>query len=294
MQWRHKEDPVVDDADAVDEPESDDYAMELRDGSDLDRDPAYEAAVDRTDDLALRSFPTAPSAPKPLEPWRGAVADPSHPPPPNLAAPTDALQLEWVHGYRAQDCRSNLAYAAGDAIVYPAAMLVVRLKARQWQQKFMTEHSDEVTCLAVSPDRRLVASAQIGRKPSIVIFDAVTMETLQVAAPTCLSCRHPLRFEISIPTSSFLFFFECSHDIRGGGGGVPLPLLRCFGASTAAPCSDWRGPLTAGCWRRWGRTQTTPSPFTTGRTTCSWPRPKSTSGKCSTWPSAGTGWSRVD
>ena len=38
MQWRHKEDPVVDDADVVDEPESDDYAAELRDGSDLDRD----------------------------------------------------------------------------------------------------------------------------------------------------------------------------------------------------------------------------------------------------------------
>lgn len=47
MQWRHKEDPLLDDADVVDEPESDDYAEELKDGSDLEKDEATEAAIDR-------------------------------------------------------------------------------------------------------------------------------------------------------------------------------------------------------------------------------------------------------
>jgi hypothetical protein len=47
LQWRHKEDPLLDDADVVDEPESDDYAEEMKDGSDLEKDEATEAAIDR-------------------------------------------------------------------------------------------------------------------------------------------------------------------------------------------------------------------------------------------------------
>ena len=49
----NNQDPVLDDADAVDEPESDDYATELRDGSDLDREPNEEAATDTTEDLVV-------------------------------------------------------------------------------------------------------------------------------------------------------------------------------------------------------------------------------------------------
>jgi hypothetical protein len=48
MQWRHKEDPAVDDADVVDEPMSEDYALELLDGADLERDEDTETAIDRS------------------------------------------------------------------------------------------------------------------------------------------------------------------------------------------------------------------------------------------------------
>ena len=47
MQWKLHEDAMIDDADVVDEPESDDYAMEKRDGSDLERDEFIEAALDQ-------------------------------------------------------------------------------------------------------------------------------------------------------------------------------------------------------------------------------------------------------
>ena len=60
---------------------------------------------------------------------------------------------------------------------------MVRLDPTAWQQKFMTAHSDQVSCLAVSPDRKLVASAQQGRQAAIVVFDAATMAILQVAHP---------------------------------------------------------------------------------------------------------------
>ena len=73
------------------------------------------------------------------------IAEPTVLPPKNLGAPSDALELEWVHGYRAQDIRQNLWYTCVPGqVVYPAAQLVVRLDVGQWQQKFMTSHSDQV------------------------------------------------------------------------------------------------------------------------------------------------------
>lgn len=44
MQWRHTPDDVIDDADVVDEPESDDYALELRDGSDFEHTPEHQVS----------------------------------------------------------------------------------------------------------------------------------------------------------------------------------------------------------------------------------------------------------
>lgn len=114
------------------------------------------------------------------EPWLEAIAEPSAVPTSNLASPIEALQLEWIHGYRAQDCRQNLFYTASGALVYPAAHIVVKLDTLAWQQKFMTEHNDQVSALAVSPDRKLVASCQEGRRPSIIVWDALTMTILKV------------------------------------------------------------------------------------------------------------------
>jgi len=53
-----------------------------------------------------------------------SIAEPSTLPPSDFTVPVDALSLEWVHGYRAQDCRQNLYYTAGGAMVFPAASMV--------------------------------------------------------------------------------------------------------------------------------------------------------------------------
>ncbi len=198
MQWRSYEDPILDDADALDEQESDDYAEELKDGSDLEAEEAVEAAIDRCGDLAIKleegadpqDFAAANSE---LLPWMENVAEPSHIPPADKSVPADGLQLEWVHGYRAQDCRQNLFYVASGKIVYPAAHAAVRLDAVAWQQKFMLEHNDGILALSVSPDRKLVATASQGRRPTIVVWDPETMQTKQVIkglhqrAVTCLA-----------------------------------------------------------------------------------------------------------
>lgn len=195
-------------------------------------------------DLELRL--AARAQPKAMEPWREAVAEPSALPPPNLSVPSVGLALEWVHGYRAQDARGNLRYVGGgsgsgggggtgggsasassagagggSAFVYPAAQVVVRLDPHSWQQRFMTDHGDQVTCLAVSPDLRLVASAQAGRRPSIVVWDAATLATRQVL--TGFHRRAVTKVAWS-PDSRLLASVGCDedhslavHDWRDGG-----------------------------------------------------------------------------
>ena len=117
-----------------------------------------------------------------VKPWVGAIVEPAEfkPSKGGDEVPDCNLDLEWVHGYRAQDCRQNLFYVASGKIVYPAAHAAVRLDAVAWQQKFMLEHNDGILALSVSPDRKLVATASQGRRPTIVVWDPETMQTKQV------------------------------------------------------------------------------------------------------------------
>ena len=65
-------------------------------------------------------------------------------------------------------------------MVYPSAKAAIRLDPVKWQQDFNLEHTDDVLCLAISPDRKLVATGQLGTKPSIIIWDAETCATKRV------------------------------------------------------------------------------------------------------------------
>jgi hypothetical protein len=44
-------------------------------------------------------------------------------------------------------------------------------------QKINTEHNDDITCLDVNLTKNLVATGEMGKKPAIAIWDAITGET---------------------------------------------------------------------------------------------------------------------
>jgi HELP motif len=79
------------------------------------------------------------------------------------------LELEWVHGYRAQDCRNNAVYSASGAVVYHAAAVGIALtrddksSSGSAKQQFNTVHTDDVLSLALHPEGRLVATGQMVR-----------------------------------------------------------------------------------------------------------------------------------
>ncbi|XP_046338524.1 echinoderm microtubule-associated protein-like 6 isoform X1 [Haliotis rufescens] len=93
------------------------------------------------------------------------------------SGPTDSLRLEFVHGYRGYDCRNNLFYTQNGEIVYHVASVGIVYNKEKHTQRFYTQHTDDILCLCIHPIKDLVATGQVGREPSIHVWDAETLKT---------------------------------------------------------------------------------------------------------------------
>jgi len=98
---------------------------------------------------------------------------------PDLSVPDTSLELEWVHGFRSEDCKSNVRYTASGEMIWHASRVVVQYNALEHKQRFFMGHSSEVVAFAMHPNKRLVATGEAGARPSIVVWDT---ETLQAVA----------------------------------------------------------------------------------------------------------------
>jgi hypothetical protein len=63
--------------------------------------------------------------------------------------------------YRGYDCRDNVFCLKSGEIVYHVAALGIVLNTEQNQQRFYNFHTDDILCLAVSPNMSLVATGQV-------------------------------------------------------------------------------------------------------------------------------------
>jgi len=93
-----------------------------------------------------------------------------------------ALYLEHVHGFRGQDVRNNLYYAADGTFVYIAAALGICVDSSTLQQRYMGAHTDDIISLALTHDEggkfSYVATGEIGRNPKIIVWRSDTMAIL--------------------------------------------------------------------------------------------------------------------
>ncbi|GBG25699.1 Echinoderm microtubule-associated protein-like 1 [Hondaea fermentalgiana] len=116
----------------------------------------------------------------PERPWVRLAVAPSVPPREDPTAPEEDMTLEWVHGCNVQVARNSVMYLNNGDIAFPAASLgVILSKQGGGVQRFFTDHSDQVVSLCLHPEGKLLATAQMGRVPKIVIWDAETMEAVQ-------------------------------------------------------------------------------------------------------------------
>ncbi|XKL65549.1 hypothetical protein PGB90_008969 [Kerria lacca] len=101
-------------------------------------------------------------------------------------APHSRLKLEWVYGYRGKDCRSNLYLLPTGEIVYFVAAVVVLYNSEEQSQRHYLGHTDDIKCLAIHPNKLLVATGQTAGhdvregKPHIRIWNSVSLATVCV------------------------------------------------------------------------------------------------------------------
>lgn len=148
-----------------------DPAVEIAKNQDMEALFEFEAVAERAGDKFMA-----------VKPWVGSVVTPARPPKIDLLPPSQGLKLEWVHGYRAQDTRGNLAYTRDGFIVYTtAAMGVVLKKERESRatQRFHLDHTDDVIALGMHPNGNLVVTGQLGRVPKMLVWDARVMRTVR-------------------------------------------------------------------------------------------------------------------
>lgn len=64
------------------------------------------------------------------------------------------------------------------SMVYHAAGLGIVYNPETHTQRHFDKHTDDVTALAVAPNRRLVATGEVGKKPKIYVWDAIAMQVV--------------------------------------------------------------------------------------------------------------------
>lgn len=74
--------------------------------------------------------------------------------------------------------RDNLRYTANGDIVYHTASVGIVLNKISRKQAFFFHHLDDITAFALHPNKRIVATGEIGPHPLISVWDNETMECL--------------------------------------------------------------------------------------------------------------------
>lgn len=96
-------------------------------------------------------------------------------PPPGVEnPPTSNLEINYVYGYRSYDTRDNLKYNLNGEIVYHTAGCGIVLNKTKNTMKVTTVHNNDVTCLDSNLSKGLVVTGEMGRRPSLVVWDANT------------------------------------------------------------------------------------------------------------------------
>lgn len=114
-----------------------------------------------------------------VKPWKGQVRAPSgftKAPKNQEKAPKVSASIDWVHGYRGHKTRNNLGYLIDGSIVYHAAGLGIVYDPETHSQRHFDKHTDDITALAVAPNKRIVATGEVGKKPKIYVWDAIGMQ----------------------------------------------------------------------------------------------------------------------
>jgi hypothetical protein len=101
--------------------------------------------------------------------------------------PPTKLELEFVFGYSGSRARGNLCCNVSGEIIFPASYIAVVFNIETRTQRFFLEHTDEVSAIAMHPEKVIVATGEHGLKGKVCVWDSHSMETLAVLPRSVVS-----------------------------------------------------------------------------------------------------------
>ena len=128
--------------------------------------------------------------------------------------PASSLQLDFVYGFSSGGMdgggpRQNLHFLRDGRLVYPAGTLGVVYDGRRHAQEFFAEHDAPVSCMALHPNRRVVASGQEASRArptaenrpsaSVMVWDAMAVPPKRlVKVRVCVCARARLCVSVCV------------------------------------------------------------------------------------------------
>lgn len=86
------------------------------------------------------------------------------------------LQLEHVFGYNGpKNVQPNVNFVSSGEILYYTSAVGILYNSETNTQRFYIGHEDEISCMALHPDKDTVATGGTGSTPKILIWSATTM-----------------------------------------------------------------------------------------------------------------------
>ena len=84
-----------------------------------------------------------------------------------------------VYGIRVSDIRGTLRYTADGDVIYPATSAVVVYTKSKHRQRHFMDHKHEVVSIAIHPNGNIVATGEVGEKPSVLLWNTRTLKQIQ-------------------------------------------------------------------------------------------------------------------
>ncbi|XP_075927212.1 echinoderm microtubule-associated protein-like 2 [Petromyzon marinus] len=105
-----------------------------------------------------------------------------------LELPAEKLSLEWAYGYRGKDCRANVELLPSGELVFFVAAVGVLQHVESGVQRHYLGHDDDIKCMAVHPDKVIVATGQVVGKSKdgkvlpahVRVWSSASLETLHL------------------------------------------------------------------------------------------------------------------
>jgi WD40 repeat protein/Ca2+-binding EF-hand superfamily protein len=113
------------------------------------------------------------------QPWYDFIVAPSNPGEVSTTTPPVDISLEWVYGFRSNDCRRTAVYAKGNELTYVAGNVLVLYNQGEHKQRHGIGHPTDIVSLATSPDGDIIATGDVGDRPRIVLWDTRSLNKIR-------------------------------------------------------------------------------------------------------------------